>query len=113
MTQLTDARTDRGSCWVRSSIATHSYLLGHIFTLYPSPRIATRSGHISLVFITASHLLSPPLRRMIDAFGEDRGGTCARLLRQSWLEGGGGFPIHAQIVSRLPDTNQTITLGWL
>lgn len=55
----------------------------------------------------------PSTRRMIDAFGEDRGGTCAPLSLQSWLEGGGGSSSHTLIMSQLPDISETITVGGL
>lgn len=47
---------------------------------------------------------------MIDVFGEDRGGTCALLLLQSWLEGR-RLSIHTLIMSQLPDISETITVG--
>lgn len=70
--------------------------------------MATRSGHISLC------LLQRPTfpRRMIDVFGEDRGGTCALLLLQSRLEGR-RLSIHTLIMSQLPDISETITVGGL
>ncbi|KAK5620900.1 hypothetical protein CRENBAI_017098 [Crenichthys baileyi] len=35
---------------------------------------------------------------MIDAFRKNRGGTCALLSLQSWLEGGGGSSSHTLIM---------------
>ena len=72
-----------------SSSATHGYLLGHIFTLYPSPHCDPVRSHL-LMFITVSHLPLVVVWRFFFFFfffGEGRGGTCALLLLQSRLEG--------------------------
>lgn len=74
----------------QSVAATHNYLLGHIFTLYPSPCGHPVRSHL-FMFITRDPTFP---WRMIDVFQEERGGTCALLLLQSWLRGGGGFPPH-------------------
>lgn len=69
----------------QSSTATHNYLLGYIFTLYPSLYCHPARSHL-FMFITVSHLPVQDDWRL----EEDRGGTCALLL-QSWLEGRGHF----------------------
>lgn len=98
----------------QSVAATHNYLLGHIFTLYPSLCGHPVRSHL-FMFITASHLPSRPNLppgRMIDIFQE---GAEVGLARASSspiaAQGGRGLPIHTMIMSQLADTSETITLG--
>lgn len=97
----------------QSVAATHNYLLGHIFTLYPSLCGHPVRSHL-FMFITAFHLPSPRLTpgRMIDVFQE---GAEVGLARASSspiaAQGGRGLPSHTIITSQLADTSETITRG--
>lgn len=97
----------------QSVTATHNYLLGHIFTLYPSLCGHPVRSHL-FMFITASHLPSPRLtpERMIDVFQE---GAEVGLARASSspiaAQGGRWLPSHTIIMSQLADTSETITRG--
>lgn len=124
LTDCKDVNIQRGNIWSRwqsvfperhhavllgqSSTATHNYLLGYIFTLYPSLYFHPVRSHL-FMFITVSHLprggwLTCSERTEVGlarSFYSNRGSRGRRLL------------IHTLIMSQLPDISETITVGGL
>lgn len=90
----------------QSSSATHSYLLGYIFTLYPSLHCDPVRSHL-LMFITVSHLPEEDDWR----FSVRAEVGLARSFFSNRGSRGGGFPIHTLIMSQLPDISETKTVG--